>query len=157
MRDTEKVFGETRMKRMLGWACPRCLLAFFLCVPLQSVAQVTVAGFTPGSFRVNEAGAATYAIPIQVPPGIAGLEPKLAFTYNSKGRNGLLGMGWGLSGLSAITRCPRTLIQDGMKDGINFGPNDRFCLDGQRLVMISPSPAIYGGDSVEYRTERESF
>ncbi len=120
-------------------------------------AQTTVAGFTPASFRVSETGAATYTIPIQVPPGIAGMEPKLAFTYNSKGGNGLLGMGWGLSGLSAITRCPRTLSQDGAKAGVNFSSNDRFCLDGQRLVMISPSPAAYGSDSVEYRTERESF
>ncbi len=121
-------------------------------------AQTTVAGITPGSFRVNESGAATYTIPIQVPPGVAGLEPKLAFTYNSKGRNGLLGMGWGLSGLSAITRCPRTIVQDGgARAGVNFDVNDRFCLDGQRLVMVSPSPAVYGGDGVDYRTERESF
>src|SRR5207253_1327954 len=105
-------------------------------------AQTVAAGFTPGSFRVNASGAATYTIPIQVPPGIAGMEPKLAFTYNSKGRNGLLGMGWGLSGLSSITRCPQTFAQDGPQDGsiggVNLIPRDRFCLDGQRLVMVSP-------------------
>jgi len=84
------------------------------------------------------------------------MEPKLAFTYNSKGGNGLLGMGWGLSGLSAITRCPRTLVQDGVPPGgINYNANDRFCLDGQRLVMITG--ASYGADGVEYRTERETF
>src|SRR2546427_13112058 len=88
-------------------------------------AQTTVAGFTPGSFQVSPGGSATYTIPIQVPPGIAGIEPKLALTYNSQGGNGPLGMGWSLSGLSAITRCPRTVAQDGVKDGINFGPNDR--------------------------------
>ncbi len=147
------------MKRMLGRACPLCLLTFFFCIPLQSVAQTTVAGFTPGSFRVNESGAAAYTIPIQVPPGVAGMEPKLAFTYNSKGRNGLLGMGWGLSGLSAITRCPQTVAQDGPQDGfvggINFNERDRYCLDGQRLVMIAG--ASYGADGAEYRTERESF
>lgn len=115
----------------------------------------TVPGLTPTSFRVNESGAATHTLPIQVPPGIAGMEPKLALTYNSKGGNGQLGMGWGLSGLSAITRCPRTLVQDGAKIGVNFSSSDRFCLDGQRLVMVSGSS--YGADGTEYRTERETF
>jgi hypothetical protein len=83
------------------------------------------------------------------------LEPKLALTYNSKGGNGLLGMGWGLSGLSAVTRCARTVVQDGTKAGINFDSNDRFCLDGQRLVMIAGTS--YGANGAEYRTERETF
>src|SRR2546427_4098342 len=137
--------------------CVATVLGGVLFPVREANAQITVAGFTPGSFQVSPGGAATYTIPIQVPPGIAGMEPKLALTYNSQAGNGLLGIGWGLSGLAAITRCPRTLVQDGVKDGINFGPNDRFCLDGQRLVMINPAPAVYGGDGVEYRTERESF
>jgi hypothetical protein len=117
-------------------------------------AQTTVAGSTPGSFRVTESGAAEYRIPIRVPPGIAGMEPKLALVYNSQGGNGLLGVGWNLEGLSSIARCPRTLAQDGVRGGVNYDWNDRYCLDGQRLVAISGS---YGADGTEYRTERESF
>jgi FG-GAP-like repeat/Salmonella virulence plasmid 65kDa B protein/Insecticide toxin TcdB middle/N-terminal region len=125
------------------------LLAF--AQPLQ--AQTTV-GFTPGSFRVTEMGAAEYRIPIQVPPGIAGMEPKLALVYNSQAGNGLLGVGWNLEGLSAITRCPRTMAQDGVRGGVNYDGNDRYCLDGQRLMAIS---GVYGAEGTEYRTERETF
>jgi hypothetical protein len=127
------------------------LLSF---VSLPAFAQTTVAGSTPGSFRVTEGGAAEYRIPIRVPPGVAGMEPGLALAYNSHAGNGLLGVGWGLEGLSEITRCPRTMAQDGVRGGVNYDANDRFCLDGQRLVAIS---GTHGADGTEYRTERESF
>lgn len=117
-------------------------------------AQTTVAGSTAGSFRVSESGAAEYRVPIQIPPGIAGMEPKLAITYNSQGRNGPLGVGWNLEGLSVIGRCPRTMAQDGARGSVNYDANDRYCLDGQRLIAIS---GAYGANGTEYRTERETF
>jgi hypothetical protein len=83
------------------------------------------------------------------------VEPKLALVYNSQAGNGLLGVGWNLEGLSAITRCARTVAQDGVRGSVNYDSNDRFCLDGQRLVMVSGSS--YGADGAQYRTERESF
>ncbi len=109
---------------------------------------------TAGQFSVTPSGAASYTIPIAVPPGTAGIEPKLALAYSSQSGNGLLGVGWSLSGLSAVTRCPRTIAQDGVKGGINFDANDRYCMDGQRLVAVNGS---YGANGTEYRTERESF
>src|SRR5207245_2344255 len=118
-------------------------------------AQTTVAGFTPGSFQVNESGAATYTIPIQVPPGVAGMQPKLALSYSSQAGNGLLGVGWIVSGLSSIDRCRRTIIQDGVGIGVTYDANDRYCLDGQRLVLVAGTS--YGADGAEYRTDRESF
>jgi len=124
-------------------------------LPLQGQQPTTVAGFTPGSFRVTESGAAEYRIPIRVPPGIAGMEPKLALVYNSQAGNGLLGMGWNLEGLSAVARCPQTMAQDAVRGGVNYDANDRYCLDGQRLMLISG--ASYGADGAEYRTELESF
>jgi hypothetical protein len=120
----------------------------------RALAEVAVAGFTPGSFEVTPAGAASYTIPIQVPPGVAGMEPKLALAYSSQAGNGPIGVGWSLSGLSGITRCPRTLAQDGVRGSVNFDANDRFCLDGERLMLIA---GTYGADGAEYRTERESF
>lgn len=108
----------------------------------------------PGDYGVSSSGAATYTIPIQVPPGLAGIEPKLALNYNSQAGNGQLGVGWNLSGLSAITRCPQTSAQDGSRVGVKFATTDRFCLDGKRLMMVS---GTYGAAGSTYQTEIESF
>lgn len=108
----------------------------------------------PGSFAVSQTGGATYSIPIALPPGTAGMTPTLALEYTSHGANGLLGLGWSLSGLPSITRCGQTFVQDGVSSGVDFGANDRFCMDGQRLVAVSGS---YGADGTEYRTEVETF
>ena len=124
---------------------------FVLCTPTQAA---TTIGATPGSHQVTPSGAFTYSIPIAVPPGTAGIEPKLSLAYNSQGGNGLLGMGWSLGGLSFIHRCPKTYAQDGQLGGVNYDANDRYCLDGQRLVAIN---GPYGTDSTEYRTESESY
>ena len=129
------------------------VLGTLTALPLMSQAQTT-AGSTPGSFRVTESGAAEYRIPIRMPPGIAGMEPKLALVYNSQAGNGLLGVGWNLEGLSAISRCPMTMAQDGVRGAVNYDANDRYCLDGQRLIAVTGS---YGAAGTEYRTERESF
>jgi hypothetical protein len=124
-------------------------------VYLQEAAAATItAGATPGQFAVTPTGAAQYTIPIAVPPGTAGMAPNLSLVYNSQGGNGLLGVGWSLSGLSAITRCPKTLIQDGVKTGVNLDANDVYCLDGRRLVAIS---GTYGANGTQYRTERDGF
>ncbi|MCL5060983.1 MAG: hypothetical protein M1449_11225 [Candidatus Thermoplasmatota archaeon] len=128
------------------------LTAFILLFSSPAHAAVTV-GATPGSHQVSPSGAFTYTIPIATPPGTAGIEPKLSLAYNSQGGNGLLGMGWSLAGLSVIHRCPKTVVQDGVLGGVNYDANDRYCLDGQRLVAVS---GAYGADATEYRTETES-
>ena len=129
--------------------------SILLAAALLGIGQATASGMaTPVGFNVTETGAATFNIPIEVPPGTAGIAPSLSLNYNSQGGNGLLGMGWSLGGLSAIYRCGRTLIQDGAKDGVNYNSNDKYCLDGQRLVAVS---GAYGANNTEYRTERESF
>ena len=129
-----------------------CTLA--VSVFAQSGFAATTPGATPGSFSVNESGAASYSIPIAIPPGTAGLQPTLSLLYNSQSGDGLLGMGWSLGGLSVITRCPQTQALDGVRGSVNFDANDRFCLNGQRLIVVSGS---YGADGAEYRTEQESF
>jgi len=123
-------------------------------IDADSQTPTTVAGYTPGNFRVTAAGAAEYTIPIHVPPGIAGMEPRLAFVFDSQRGNGLLGLGWALAGLSAIQRCSTTIVQDTFTSGVNFDSYDRYCVDGQRLVAVA---GAYGADGTEYRTERESF
>jgi hypothetical protein len=48
----------------------------------------------------------------------------------------LLGVGFGLGGLSAIHRCSKTIAIDGVKGGVNYDDNDRYCLDGQLLASV---------------------
>jgi hypothetical protein len=107
-----------------------------------------------GKFEVSPGGAATYSFSVAVPPGTAGLKPTLTLEYNSQNRDGIVGVGWALGGLPAITRCPRTMIQNGVVGAINFDANDRFCLEGHQITAIS---GAYGADGTEYRTEIETF
>src|SRR5262249_20247020 len=44
----------------------------------------------------SQTGAARTSVPIAVPPGRGGLEPKLALTYSSQRPVGLYGVGWDL-------------------------------------------------------------
>jgi hypothetical protein len=111
-------------------------------------------GTLPGTPSV-EGGAATYRIPIEVPPGRLGMQPEIAFTYSSRNGNGILGVGWTLTGLSTIYRCPRTLAQDGGNRPVEHDHLDRLCLDGQRLV--GPEDPSYGQSGTEYRTEIDQF
>ena len=109
---------------------------------------------TPVGFNVSPTGAANFNIPIEAPPGTAGMAPSISLNYSSQRGDGMLGMGWSLGGLSAIYRCGRTLIQDGVTDTVNYNTNDKYCMDGQRLVAVT---GAYGANGAEYRTERESF
>jgi hypothetical protein len=104
----------------------------------------------PGKLEVGAGGGASYTIPIAVPPGTAGMAPSLALTYASSGDNGIVGLGWSLSGLPSIGRCPQTMVQEGVRGAVTFTASDRFCLDGQKLIAVS---GTYGADGTVYRTE----
>ncbi|MCC7243499.1 MAG: VCBS repeat-containing protein, partial [Acidobacteria bacterium] len=123
-------------------------------------------GTLAGTFAVSESGAASYSIPLKVVPGTAGMEPSLSLNYSSQGSYGQLGVGFTLGGLSSIGRCPMTEAQDGLSAGINYDDNannDRWCLDGQRLVPVgseaSVTDDVFGNAAKrqEYRTELESY
>lgn len=138
----------------------RCAVvaAFLLAVRLHSA---EAGDFTTGhQFAVSENGAATVSVPIQVLRGIAGMEPQLALNYSSSSGNGLIGLGWSLSGPSAITRCPKNIAVDGMRGRVSFDAGDRYCMDGQRLEPIAANgnaDGVYGTQGTFYRTERDSF
>jgi hypothetical protein len=102
----------------------------------------------------TEGGAATYNVPIVVPPGRAGMQPTLALSYNSRSGNGVMGVGWTISGVSSIHRCPQTPEQDLVGLAVSYTGSDKLCLDGQRLVAVSGN---YGAQNTEYRTEVDSY
>ncbi|MDE1327265.1 RHS repeat-associated core domain-containing protein [Vibrio aestuarianus] len=106
-----------------------------------------------GDFSVS-GGQATYSLPISLSPGRAGHQPSLSIEYRSNSPNGILGMGWSLGGVSSISRCGKNLHKDGRWGGVNFDNNDRFCLDGQRLVAISGRD---GENLTEYRVENNGY
>ena len=110
-------------------------------------------GAIAGSAGVS-GGAATYSVPIPVPPGRRGMQPSLSLNYSSRSGNGIAGMGVSLSAESSVHRCPMTVEQDGYSRAVQLDGSDKLCLDGQRLVAIS---ANYGAAGTVYRTEIESF
>ncbi|XP_013381439.1 uncharacterized protein LOC106152422 [Lingula anatina] len=110
-------------------------------------------GNLEGELNVDK-GEVHYKIPLDLPPGPNNIQPDLAMTYSSGAGNGPLGIGWGLSLDTAIARCGLTIAQDGEIRGIQNDLTDRFCLDGQRLVLVS---GTYGLTDSEYRTEVNSY
>lgn len=113
----------------------------------------TVNGSTSDNLSVSLSGGVNYSVPIDVPPGLNGVEPDIALSYDSHSGNGLAGWGWNVSGISVITRIPSTSFHDDLIDGVDFDSHDRFALDGQRLIVKT---GTYGGNGTEYQTEQYS-
>lgn len=131
-------------------------LLTFCFVNAQNTVPGLPSGHTNGEFNVTDAGAAMYDIPLIFTPGSAGVQPSVSLTYSSQSGNGLLGLGWTIQGLSVITRASQTIAQDGEIKSISFTSDDRFALDGERLILVDSTNA-YGGNGVEYRTEQNAF
>jgi hypothetical protein len=97
-------------------------------------------------------GSLSRAVPIEVPP-FHGLEPKLAFSYSSEGRNGFLGVGWSLTGMSTIERVNAGLGTPRWDD-----ETDTYLLDGQPLIPCEAgvsSPSCSSGGT--WTTKDESY
>jgi YD repeat-containing protein len=122
--------------------------------PLTILGKHKPVGALKGSFSVGGDGSSAYSIPIDLPKGTAGMEPKISIGYSSGTGNGLAGLGWGINGFQKITRGPATVAKDGKYDPIDFDQDDRFYMDGERLVCVA---GTYGSDASEYRTEIDSF
>ncbi|MES2822761.1 MAG: RHS repeat-associated core domain-containing protein [Pseudomonadota bacterium] len=105
---------------------------------------------TQGDISVAN-GAAKYSVKIDLPPAVRDLKPSLSLSYNSRSGNGLMGVGWNLGGISAITRCNATFATDGYSGG-----NDRLCLDGQKLVVANGSTNYWATNTI-YKTEIDNF
>jgi len=79
-------------------------------------------------------GAAQLVVPIELPPGLSGVVPTLALSYDSRQGNGPLGVGWALSLPSLARRTDRGLP----RYGAGGAPADELLWNGERLVPVSP-------------------
>ncbi len=113
-------------------------------------------GTTADVLTVDKSGAANYSIPFYIVPGTAGMQPSASLNYSSHSSGNIAGYGWTLSGLSVITRGPKTRVVDGTVSGVDFSYNDEYYLDGQRLIYIGGG-GEHGTDGAEYRAEFEGF
>ena len=118
--------------------------AVTLAFPTGPVVSSGKVGTLPGGGDVGPSGEYHYTLPIEVPPGRAGMTPALSLSYSSTGGNGLVGVGWSLGGgLSEITQCSKTIAIDSFAEH-----QSALCLDGARLVAIGNG---------EWRTEHDTF
>jgi RHS repeat-associated protein len=95
-------------------------------------------------------GTANYTIPIILPQGTNGVVPAISINYNSQGQNGPLAYGWSLAASSLISRVPRNIYHDGAVNPVEIYDNDRFTLDGERLILKTGT--TYGKESEDFST-----
>lgn len=96
----------------------------------------------PGALQVDRMGQATYALPLDLPAGRAGLTPELSFVYSTSAGDGALGVGWSIGVTSRIARCSKTPRTHGVRRGVRHDGDDAFCLDGVPLMpIVSSLPA----------------
>ena len=115
---------------------------------------VAATGRTPGQFAVSPSGAATYSIPIKVPPGPRGMQPSLSLAYSSQSGIGPLGVGWSIGGLGAVARCNLTYAQDAAPAPVALVTGDGYCINGNRLRLTA---GTYGEAGSTYQTEIADF
>ena len=120
---------------------------------LRMVSDGTIVGKIADELSVTPTGQLTYEIPIRIPTGTGGMEPKLAIVYNGSTRNGLCGVGFDLQGLSVVSRAPANLHVDGSVGVMSLNSHDKFMLDGQRLILVNTAYP----DRMEFRTENNGF
>jgi RHS repeat-associated protein len=83
-------------------------------------------------------------IPIKIPRGTRDMQPNLALVYNPNTGEGPIGMGWSLTGLSAVSR-----VNYG--NGINFNGHDTYAHSDTGVLIQQP------GDGRTYRSKKDSF
>lgn len=102
------------------------------------------------SFSVDAMGGLNYSVPLPFPAAPGGLTPQLSLEYSSSTGVGLAGLGWSLSGVSAITRCGKSYAKDGVHQTVKYDSSDNFCYMGQRLIEVDAANAYYETENKSY-------
>jgi hypothetical protein len=117
---------------------------------LGSGAAAAAVGRIEAGYGVDRNGTPEYVIPVRLTAGTAGLTPQLAISHAGASARSVVGVGFTIAGLSAITPCEKTVASDTTPDPIRLQAGDRYCLDGARLRLSS---GTYGATNSTYRTE----
>ncbi len=106
-------------------------------------------GATGGSADVSN-GTSSYIIPLQIPAGTNSVAPNISLVYSSQGGDGHFGYGWNMTGISTISRGLHTMYHDGKSQGVKFTAEDKFILDGSRLIKSTGN--TYVKENHDYST-----
>lgn len=117
-------------------------------------AAIAAIGRIDASYAVTQDGNASYRVPISVTEGFGKVTPTLAIDYVGPGARTTLGVGFALSGISMITPCRKTIAQDLDAAPVTLTSADRYCLDGNRLRLVS---GTHGATGAKYRTELDKL
>ena len=152
IRSTRSLLAPiSKVRNALGLA----LLTFTLlvCGSVGAASVSVTPGTTDGQVNVGPDGSVGYSIPIRVPPGTAGIEPKLVLAYNSRSGPSAFGFGWSVGGISSVQRGPRNIPEDGAVRGVYLDQQDALYLDGEKLVQVS----VNADGSREFRTRIDNY
>ena len=102
-----------------------------------TIDQTKMVGEIPIESGTSPTGARTYNVPINCFKSEGITTPQISLTYNSQQGNGIMGMGWNISGLQAITRGNKSIYYDNVTSGMDLTKDDAFFLNGTRLIRTS--------------------
>ncbi|QHH96410.1 toxin C-terminal domain-containing protein [Acinetobacter dispersus] len=139
-------------------------LSILIAIHQSHAAELELASSLEGATSIDSLGVVDHSIPIVIPSSLNGFVPQLSINYNGQSPNGILGMGWGVSGLSSIIRCnelkngklytPALSSREEKLSAVLFS-NSCFSLNGQKLIRVSPDGTELA--KTEFRLESDSF
>lgn len=128
------------------------MLPILATVPTLENAEASVGSLT-GETGVTNGGEARWNTDLVLPAGIGGFAPNVSISYGSQRGNDIMGVGWSLGAFESISRCRRFFEEDGEFRPVEFTDDDRLCLNGERLKLVSGENLK---DGAEYRLSMDA-
>jgi hypothetical protein len=99
------------------------------------------AGIIPlRGLEADHTGAGRFSFELEVPPGRAGMTPRIAVSYSSDGGNGILGRGFSLEAGGEVGHDTRRGLPE---YGAGREPENRYLLDGVMLELAGKDGNVY--------------